>query len=147
MSESYETPNESLSFFFSRRRLHTRLTCDWSSDVCSSDLGGRGVQMAVVMSSTRSAAPFTGISTATAAGMVGTVTAGLAVAGAAVTAAVGWAVAVAVGAADGTAGGGAHAANKNARTSVADRRSDTAASPDPDGRKRYAAVTPLDQFL
>src|SRR5438046_7460572 len=108
--------------------------------------GGRGVQMAVVMSSTRSAAPFTGISTATAAGMVGTVTAGLAVAGAAVTAAVGWAVAVAVGAADGTAGGGAHAANKNARTSVADRRRDTAGSPDPDGRKRYAAVIPLDQF-
>src|SRR6266571_3755980 len=25
-------------FFFSSRRLHTRLTCDWSSDVCSSDL-------------------------------------------------------------------------------------------------------------
>src|SRR5713101_6155890 len=28
-----------LSFFFSSRRRHTRLTCDWSSDVCSSDLG------------------------------------------------------------------------------------------------------------
>src|SRR5713101_7646495 len=25
-------------FFFSSRRQHTRLTCDWSSDVCSSDL-------------------------------------------------------------------------------------------------------------
>src|SRR5690242_21164983 len=25
-------------FFFSCRRRHTRLTCDWSSDVCSSDL-------------------------------------------------------------------------------------------------------------
>src|SRR5438477_97296 len=25
-------------FFFSGRRRHTRLTCDWSSDVCSSDL-------------------------------------------------------------------------------------------------------------
>src|SRR5690242_7232642 len=25
------------SFFFSSRRRHTRLTCDWSSDVCSSD--------------------------------------------------------------------------------------------------------------
>src|SRR6201982_913027 len=24
--------------FFSSRRRHTRLTCDWSSDVCSSDL-------------------------------------------------------------------------------------------------------------
>src|SRR5690242_21899329 len=28
-------------FFFSSRRRHTRLTCDWSSDVCSSDLRGR----------------------------------------------------------------------------------------------------------
>src|SRR5690242_20804868 len=27
-----------LLFFFSSRRRHTRLTCDWSSDVCSSDL-------------------------------------------------------------------------------------------------------------
>src|SRR6266571_7647456 len=26
-------------FFFASRRRHTRLTCDWSSDVCSSDLG------------------------------------------------------------------------------------------------------------
>src|SRR5580698_6724152 len=26
-------------FFFSSIRRHTRLTCDWSSDVCSSDLG------------------------------------------------------------------------------------------------------------
>src|SRR6266480_7944162 len=25
-------------FFFSSRRRHTRLTCNWSSDVCSSDL-------------------------------------------------------------------------------------------------------------
>src|SRR5438477_7243588 len=28
-------------FFFSSRRRHTRLTCDWSSDVCSSDLSSR----------------------------------------------------------------------------------------------------------
>src|SRR5690242_21962575 len=27
-----------INFFFSSRRRHTRLTCDWSSDVCSSDL-------------------------------------------------------------------------------------------------------------
>src|SRR3989344_7373392 len=27
-------------FLFSRGRRHTRLTCDWSSDVCSSDLCG-----------------------------------------------------------------------------------------------------------
>src|SRR5690242_21070918 len=29
-------------FFFSSRRRHTRLTCDWSSDVCSSDLAQCG---------------------------------------------------------------------------------------------------------
>src|SRR5689334_23521994 len=28
----------SLSFFFSSRRRHTIWNCDWSSDVCSSDL-------------------------------------------------------------------------------------------------------------
>src|SRR2546430_15856563 len=28
-------------FFFSSRRRHTRFDCDWSSDVCSSDLGER----------------------------------------------------------------------------------------------------------
>src|SRR5688572_33116893 len=27
-----------LIFFFSSRRRHTRFDCDWSSDVCSSDL-------------------------------------------------------------------------------------------------------------
>src|SRR6266480_5196647 len=30
-------------FFFSSRRRHTRLTCDWSSDVCSSDLQETGL--------------------------------------------------------------------------------------------------------
>src|SRR6267142_6143863 len=29
------------AFFFSSRRRHTILTCDWSSDVCSSDLARR----------------------------------------------------------------------------------------------------------
>src|SRR5256886_7056455 len=29
---------ESMTFFFSSRRRHTRFDCDWSSDVCSSDL-------------------------------------------------------------------------------------------------------------
>src|SRR5438034_7035889 len=29
-----------LLFFFSSRRRHTRSLCDWSSDVCSSDLQG-----------------------------------------------------------------------------------------------------------
>src|SRR5260370_23477986 len=28
----------SVVFFFSSRRRHTRFKCDWSSDVCSSDL-------------------------------------------------------------------------------------------------------------
>src|SRR5256885_3099600 len=32
----------SFAFFFSSRRRHTRLQGDWSSDVCSSDLGGNG---------------------------------------------------------------------------------------------------------
>src|SRR6476661_9612172 len=30
-------------FFFSSRRRHTRVKCDWSSDVCSSDLLGKWV--------------------------------------------------------------------------------------------------------
>src|SRR6266571_3427884 len=30
--------DQALGFFFSSRRRHTSLTCDWSSDVCSSDL-------------------------------------------------------------------------------------------------------------
>src|SRR2546430_5161816 len=29
-------------FFFSSRRRHTRFDCDWSSDVCSSDLTREG---------------------------------------------------------------------------------------------------------
>src|SRR5256886_9018510 len=29
-----------MTFFFSSRRRHTRFDCDWSSDVCSSDLSG-----------------------------------------------------------------------------------------------------------
>src|SRR2546429_4388785 len=36
--------NESLFFFFfSSRRRHTRCSRDWSSDVCSSDLGPFGI--------------------------------------------------------------------------------------------------------
>src|SRR5688572_5450726 len=31
-------------FFFSSRRRHTRFDCDWSSDVCSSDLEGQRVR-------------------------------------------------------------------------------------------------------
>src|SRR5207237_6425189 len=32
----------SVFFFFSSRRRHTRFKCDWSSDVCSSDLSAAG---------------------------------------------------------------------------------------------------------
>src|SRR5256884_1388485 len=32
-----------VDFFFSSRRRHTRCSRDWSSDVCSSDLGGKGL--------------------------------------------------------------------------------------------------------
>src|SRR5256885_6996395 len=35
-------PSRACSFFFSSRRRHTRLQGDWSSDVCSSDLGHHG---------------------------------------------------------------------------------------------------------
>src|SRR6185369_14096797 len=42
---SYSRGSQYFFFFFSSRRRHTRFKCDWSSDVCSSDLGGdvRGV--------------------------------------------------------------------------------------------------------
>src|SRR2546430_12042425 len=35
---SRRAPATSGRFFFSSRRRHTRFDCDWSSDVCSSDL-------------------------------------------------------------------------------------------------------------
>src|SRR5215204_7068704 len=36
-------------FFFSSRRRHTRSLCDWSSDVCSSDLGaGKTTLLAIL---------------------------------------------------------------------------------------------------
>src|SRR5713226_9824727 len=38
-----------LFFFFSSRRRHTRWTGDWSSDVCSSDLGLLGNRLAAVL--------------------------------------------------------------------------------------------------
>src|SRR5256886_1344247 len=33
-----DSPRPCVFFFFSSRRRHTRFDCDWSSDVCSSDL-------------------------------------------------------------------------------------------------------------
>src|SRR5256886_4218965 len=38
-----------LSFFFSSRRRHTRFDCDWSSDVCSSDLSVDGTGFCMLM--------------------------------------------------------------------------------------------------
>src|SRR5438270_13958376 len=38
-------------FFFSSRRRHTRFDCDWSSDVCSSDLRSGGASGAMSCSS------------------------------------------------------------------------------------------------
>src|SRR6516162_4356475 len=42
---TYKVPARAITartFFFSSRRRHTSLHGDWSSDVCSSDLGARG---------------------------------------------------------------------------------------------------------
>src|SRR5438270_13950333 len=41
-------------FFFSSRRRHTRFDCDWSSDVCSSDLAGISRQPREVVRAPRS---------------------------------------------------------------------------------------------
>src|SRR2546430_12717746 len=38
MQYSLKLRSNLLLFFFSSRRRHTRFDCDWSSDVCSSDL-------------------------------------------------------------------------------------------------------------
>src|SRR5882762_10953425 len=43
-------------FFFSSRRRHTRFKCDWSSDVCSSDLGARNAGLRSVKSAVKAAA-------------------------------------------------------------------------------------------
>src|SRR5256886_7005411 len=42
-------------FFFSSRRRHTRFDCDWSSDVCSSDLRPPGMKISFCVG--RSAPP------------------------------------------------------------------------------------------
>src|ERR671932_413810 len=42
----------SLLFFFSSRRRHTRSLCDWSSDVCSSDLENRPLRVKADLSLT-----------------------------------------------------------------------------------------------
>src|SRR5438477_11073589 len=46
LEDRVATLAHNVSFFFSSRSRHTRLTCDWSSDVCSSDLArGRGAPL------------------------------------------------------------------------------------------------------
>src|SRR2546430_4824462 len=55
-------------FFFSSRRRHTRFDCDWSSDVCSSDLTGlhaRGALRSETLWLPRSARPTGGVSVTT----------------------------------------------------------------------------------
>src|SRR2546430_13110541 len=46
-------------FFFSSRRRHTRFDCDWSSDVCSSDLldDARAAAMSAVLKDVPGLAP------------------------------------------------------------------------------------------
>src|SRR3990167_10296767 len=38
----------SLNYFLPRRSRHSRFDCDWSSDVCSSDLGGKLIRSTLV---------------------------------------------------------------------------------------------------
>src|SRR2546430_3476996 len=40
----HSSGSSDLVFFFSSRRRHTRFDCDWSSDVCSSDLTENGAE-------------------------------------------------------------------------------------------------------
>src|SRR2546430_2965749 len=42
-SSQFATRYTRFHFFFSSRRRHTRFDCDWSSDVCSSDLASAGL--------------------------------------------------------------------------------------------------------
>src|SRR5260221_8798439 len=43
LSSRLPTAGDGIGVFFSSRRRHTRSLCDWSSDVCSSDLQPAGV--------------------------------------------------------------------------------------------------------
>src|SRR5436190_24112378 len=70
MHMASDSPKANGRFFFSSRRRHTRSLCDWSSDVCSSDLGGpgygnggsgaRGIRGAVAAEQPKKSAPATG---------------------------------------------------------------------------------------
>src|SRR5260370_1685172 len=48
-----------VGFFFSSRRRHTRFKCDWSSDVCSSDLSATLAYSANQLTRTTAAAQST----------------------------------------------------------------------------------------
>src|SRR5688572_31663587 len=50
-------------FFFSSRRRHTRFDCDWSSDVCSSDLSGFRPWRPPISNHSRRAPPWLGMRT------------------------------------------------------------------------------------
>src|SRR5256886_12085507 len=45
-------------FFFSSRRRHTRFDCDWSSDVCSSDLRGLTISAVTYLGANRARLAF-----------------------------------------------------------------------------------------
>src|SRR2546430_9354441 len=49
--------HDCLFFFFSSRRRHTRFDCDWSSDVCSSDLAACRLRLALHGLQPRDVAP------------------------------------------------------------------------------------------
>src|SRR2546430_3806739 len=46
----FKTRVLSFVFFFSSRRRHTRFDCDWSSDVCSSDLASKPLRFGTELS-------------------------------------------------------------------------------------------------
>src|SRR2546430_17403021 len=50
--------------FFSSRRRHTRFDCDWSSDVCSSDLFSCAGNTRVIASDTTNSFAYTKVKTA-----------------------------------------------------------------------------------
>src|SRR5256886_3303983 len=58
---------ETILFFFSSRRRHTRFDCDWSSDVCSSDLAlqmtGRAPGVWAIVAGSGNDRPYAGRST------------------------------------------------------------------------------------